>query len=66
MSRFDPKDLEIERLENTSANIICAYNGMSYINMIMKTALELIASNTEEYAQIIAQETLEAISVNKQ
>ena len=65
MSRFDPKDLEIERLENTVANTVCAYNGISYHHMIMKDALELIASNTEENAQSIAQETLEAIAVVK-
>jgi len=37
----------------------------AYINTVLQDALELIASNTEENAQRIAQETLEAIAVRK-
>ena len=59
MSRFDPKDLEIKELEDALTDTV-------FMNAVMQDALELIASNTEENAQRIAQETLEAISVNKQ
>ena len=59
MSRFDPKDLEIKELEDALTDTV-------FMNTVMQDALELIASNTEENAQRIAQETLEAISVNKQ
>jgi len=58
MSRFDPKDLEIKELEDTLTDT-------AFINTVMQDALELIASNTEENAQRIAQETLEAIAVRK-
>ena len=57
MSRFDPKDLEIKELEDTLMHT-------AYMNAVLQDALELIVSNTEENAQKIAQETLEAISVN--
>ena len=59
MSRFDEKDITIKELEDSLTDT-------AYINAIMQDALELIASNTEENAQQIAQETLEAIAVNKQ
>ena len=58
MSRYDPQDIIIKELEDTLVDT-------AYINAIMQDALELIASNTEENAQRIAQETLEAISVVK-
>ena len=58
MSRFDPQDIIIKELED-------ALTDTAYINTILQDALELIASNTEENAQRIAQETLEAISVVK-
>ena len=58
MSRFNPKDLEIKELEDTLTDT-------AYINTVLQDALELIASNTEENAQRIAQETLEAIAVRK-
>ena len=57
MSRFDPQDIIIKELEDSLTDT-------AYINAILQDALELIASNTEENAQRIAQETLEAISVN--
>ena len=59
MSRYDPQDIIIKELEDSLIDT-------AYINAIMQDALELIASNTEENAQRIAQETLEAISVNNQ
>ena len=58
MSRFDPQDIIIKELED-------ALTDTAYINAILQDALELIASNTEENAQRIAQETLEVISVSK-
>ena len=57
MSRYSPKEIQINELEDALADT-------AYINTILQDALELIASNTEENAQRIAQETLEAISVN--
>ena len=57
MSRYDPGYIMIKELEDSLIET-------GYINAIMQDALELIASNTEENAQRIAQETLEAISVN--
>ena len=57
MSRYSPEEIAIKELEN-------ALTDTSYINTILQDALELIASNTEENAQRIAQETLEAIAVN--
>ena len=57
MSRFDPQDILVEELKDALLHT-------AYINTVMQDALELIASSTEENAQRIAQETLEAISVN--
>ena len=57
MSRFNPKDLEIKELEDSLMHT-------AQLNAYMQEILEFIASNTEENAQKIAQETLEAISVN--
>ena len=59
MSRYSPEEIAIKELED-------ALTDTAYMNAIMQDALELIASNTEENAQRIAQETLEAISVSKQ
>ena len=59
MSRYSPEEIAIKELEDSLADT-------AYMNAIMQDALELIASNTEENAQRIAQETLEAISVNNQ
>jgi len=59
MSRYSPEEIAIQELEN-------ALTDTAYINAILQDALELIASNTEENAQRIAQETLEAITVNSQ
>ena len=59
MSRYSPEEIAIKELEDSLTDT-------AYINAIMQDALELIASNTEENAQRIAQETLEAISVNNQ
>ena len=53
------QDIIIKELED-------ALTDTAYMNAVMQDALELIASNTEENAQRIAQETFEAISVNKQ
>ena len=58
MSRYSPEEITIKELED-------ALTDTAYINAIMQDALQLIASNTEENAQRIAQETLEAISVSK-
>ena len=58
MSRFDPKDLEINELER-------ALNLEMIKNVVMQDALEHIACDTEENRQVIAQETLEAIAVAK-
>jgi len=58
MSRYSPEEIMIKELEDSLTDT-------AYMNAIMQDALELIASNTEENAQRIAQETLEAISVNK-
>lgn len=55
MSRFDAKDIEIKSLEDSLIHT-------AYINSILQDALEHIASDTEEDAQSIAQETLEAIA----
>jgi len=55
MSRFDDRDIKIDDLENHIADI-------SYVNAVMQEALEVIASNTEEDRQKIAQETLESIA----
>ena len=57
MSRYSPEEIAIKELED-------ALTDTAYINAILQDALELIASNTEENAQRIAQETLEAIAVN--
>ena len=59
MSRYSHEEITIKELEDALTNT-------AFINTVMQDALELIASNTEENAQRIAQETLEAISVNKQ
>ena len=58
MSRFDPQDILVEELKDALLHT-------AYMNAIMQDTLELIANNTEENAQRIAQETLEAISVVK-
>lgn len=57
MSRYSPEEITIKELEDTLVDT-------AFMNTVMQDALELIASNTEENAQRIAQETLEAISVN--
>ena len=57
MSRYSPEEIAIKELED-------ALTDTAYMNAVLQDALELIASNTEENAQRIAQETLEAISVN--
>ena len=57
MSRYSPEEITIKELED-------ALTDTAYMNAVLQDALELIASNTEENAQRIAQETLEAISVN--
>ena len=59
MSRYSPEEIAIKELED-------ALTDTAYMNAVLQDALELIASNTEENAQRIAQETLEAISVSKQ
>jgi len=58
MSRYSPEEIAIQELEN-------ALTDTAYMNAVMQDALELIASNTEEDRQQIAQETLEAIAVSK-
>tara|TARA_R100001530_G_scaffold109_1_gene227 strand:+ start:1761 stop:1949 length:189 start_codon:yes stop_codon:yes gene_type:complete len=58
MSRYSPEEIAIKELEDILTDT-------AYMNAVMQDALELIASNTEENAQRIAQETLEAISVSK-
>ena len=58
MSRYSPEEIAIKELEDSLTET-------AYINTVLQDALELIASNTEENAQRIAQETLEAISVSK-
>ena len=58
MSRYSPEEITIKELED-------ALTDTAYMNAVLQDALELIASNTEENAQRIAQETLEAISVSK-
>ena len=55
MSRYSPEEITIKELED-------ALTDTAYMNAILQDALELIASNTEENAQRIAQETLEAIA----
>ena len=55
MSRYSPEEIAIKELEDSLTDT-------AYINTVMQDALELIASNTEENAQRIAQETLEAIA----
>ena len=55
MSRYSPEEIAIKELEDALTNT-------AYMNAVMQDALELIASNTEENAQRIAQETLEAIA----
>ena len=55
MSRYDPQDIIIKELEDSLIDT-------AYMNAIMKGAIELIASNTEENSKRIAQETLEAIA----
>ena len=59
MSRYSPEEIALKELEDALVDT-------AYMNTILQDALELIASNTEENAQRIAQETLEAISVSKQ
>ena len=59
MSRYSPEEIAIKELEDTLMHT-------AYMNAVLQDALELIANNTEENAQRIAQETLEAISVNNQ
>lgn len=58
MSRFDAKDIAIKELEDSLINT-------AYLNSILQDALEHIASDTEEDAQQIAQETLEAIATRE-
>ena len=58
MSRFSPEEIELGELQDILTSI-------TYMNAVMQDALELIASNTEENAQQIAQETLEAVVVVK-
>jgi len=58
MSRYSPEEIAIKELEDALTNT-------AYMGAIMQDALELIASNTEEDRQQIAQETLEAIAVSK-
>ena len=58
MSRYSPEEIIIKELEDALTNT-------AYTNAVLQDALELIASNTEENAQRIAQETLEAVSVTK-
>ena len=58
MSRYSPEEITIKELEDTLTDT-------AYMNAIMQDALELIASNTEEDRQQIAQEILEAITVVK-
>ena len=55
MSRDSPEEIALQELEN-------ALPDTAYMNAVMQDALELIASNTEENAQRIAQETLEAVA----
>ena len=64
MSRYSPEEIAIGELEDIITDMSGDIEHTAYINAIMQDALELIASNTEENAQRIAQETLEAISVN--
>ena len=59
MSRFDAKDIEIKSLEDSLIHT-------AYINSLLQDALECIASDTEEDAQQIAQETLEAITTREE
>ena len=58
MSKFDPKDIQINELER-------ALNLEMIKNVVMQDALEHIACDTEENRQSIAQETLEAVAVVK-
>lgn len=58
MSKFDPQDIKIDELER-------ALNLEMIKNCIMQSALQHIASDTEEHRQTVAQETLEAIAVAK-
>ena len=55
MSRYSPEEIAIKELEDSLMHT-------AKLNAIMQDALELIASNTEENAQKIAQEVLEAIA----
>ena len=55
MSRYSPEDIIIKELEDSLMHT-------AKLNAYMQETLELIASNTEENAQRIAQETLEAIA----
>jgi hypothetical protein len=55
MSRYSPEEIAIKELED-------ALTDTAYISAILQDALELIASNTGEDRQQIAQETLEAIA----
>ena len=64
MSRYSPEEIAIGELEDIITDMSGDIEHTAYINTILQDALELIASNTEENAQRIAQETLEAISVN--
>ena len=57
MSRYSPEEIAIKELED-------ALTDTAYMNAVLQDALELIASNTEEDRKQIAQETLEAITVN--
>ena len=58
MSRYSPKKIQIDELER-------ALNLEMIKNCIMQSALQHIASDTEEHRQTVAQETLEAIAVAK-
>ena len=55
MSRYSPEEIAIKELEDILTDT-------AYMNAVMQDALELIASNTEEDRQQIAQEVLEAIA----
>jgi len=58
MSRYSPEEITIKELEDSLMHT-------AQLNAYMQEILEFIASNTEENAQKIAQETLEAIAVVK-
>ena len=57
MSRYSPEEITIKELEDSLMHT-------AKLNAYMQETLEFIASNTEEDRQQLAQEVLEAISVN--